>query len=99
MWNKAMSRGRRAFTTLLVLLFTGCAEGEPMVPPDSATAATVDACGGRCTEVELCVQDRESQWGCARICANQLRCWSGCCLPLGDTGYNVCRPTNYCYAE
>ena len=59
-----------------------------------------DQCGGLCTEVELCVADKEGNFGCARICANQLRCWSGCCLALeDDSGYNVCRPTNYCYAE
>jgi hypothetical protein len=89
-----------AFSTLLLLVLTACAEGEPMERVDAGgTTAKVDHCGGACTEVELCVEDKEGKYGCARICANQLRCWSGCCLPLGDTGYNVCRPNNYCFAE
>ena len=70
-----------------------------MVSSDGSPASTQDACGGLCTEVELCVKDNEGRYGCARLCANQLRCWSGCCLPVADTPYNVCRPTNYCYAE
>jgi predicted small lipoprotein YifL len=75
-----------------------CGEDEPL-PLAPAAVVSADQCGGRCTEVELCAQDAQGQYGCARICANQLRCWSGCCLPLGDTGYRVCRPTNYCFAE
>ena len=103
--ERSPTRGRRLVQALLsvfaMLFFASCGEGEMMMtmPPDGGIVAVLDPCGGRCTEVELCVQDKESNPVCARICANQLRCWSGCCLPLGDTGYNVCRPTNYCYAE
>ena len=68
-----------------------------MSSPD-AGPTVADACGGKCTEVELCVPDNDGVYGCARICANQLHCWSGCCLPVGND-YNVCRPTNYCYAD
>ena len=98
------TRGRRLWqawlSVLALLFFASCGEGETMtMAPDAAIAAVLDPCGGRCTEVELCVQDKEMNYGCARICANQLRCWSSCCLPLADTGYNVCRPSNYCYAE
>jgi hypothetical protein len=56
-----------------------------------------DPCGGKCDNVQLCVQDAEGVYGCAMICANQLRCWSGCCLALEGTGYNVCRPSSYCF--
>jgi hypothetical protein len=97
------TRGRPVLQALLsvfaLLFFASCGEGEMSTATDAGHAMVLDHCNGRCTEVELCVQDNESNHVCARICANQLRCWSGCCLPLGDTGYNVCRPTNYCYAE
>jgi hypothetical protein len=102
MTNTAMSSVRRALLTLLLLFASAC-EGESAPSPDAAPARARDACGGLCTEVELCVADKEGKFGCARICANQLRCWSGCCLPLDDSsghpGYNVCRPSNWCYAE
>lgn len=78
------------------LLLAACGEEEPAIAARSNTTK-VDPCDGRCSEVELCAPDTEGQHACARICANQLRCWSGCCLPLGDTGYNVCRPTDYCF--
>ena len=95
------SRLANALSTLLLLLLTSCAEGEPKEEKTDAggSTANIDRCGGACTEVELCVEDKEGKYGCARICANQLRCWSGCCLPLEETGYNVCRPNNYCFTE
>jgi hypothetical protein len=103
MSNTAMSSVRRALVTLVLLVAGACdAEGPPSAP-DAAPARPADVCGGLCTEVELCVADNDGKFGCARICANQLRCWSGCCLPLeastGHAGYNVCRPSNWCYAE
>jgi len=101
--HRLVERWRRLLRGLVsgfaLLFFASCDEGNMVMAPDAGHAAVLDPCGGRCTEVELCVPDKESNFACARICANQLRCWSGCCLPLGDTGYNVCRPTNYCYAE
>jgi hypothetical protein len=104
MSNTVMSSVRRAVLTL-VLLVAGACDGEApaTTTPDAGTARPADLCGGMCTEVELCVADKEGKYGCARICANQLRCWSGCCLPLEDSsgypGYNVCRPSNWCYVE
>jgi hypothetical protein len=86
-----------AFGMLLAVLAACDGDGAESHPP--APVAKIDPCGGVCSEAELCVQDRDGRFACARICANQLRCWSGCCLPLGDSGYNVCRPTNYCFAE
>lgn len=52
-------------------------------------------CGGTCDVAERCVEGV-----CRRICANQLHCWSGCCLPEPRTGdaavYNVCMPEEAC---
>ncbi len=91
----------RALLSVLALLFFASCEGDAtlLTADGGGHTAVLDPCAGKCTEVELCVQDKDGVYGCARICANQLRCWSGCCLAVGDTGYNVCRPTNYCYAE
>jgi hypothetical protein len=88
----------------LAFLVASCGEepADPPPPPMHApevTAPNPDSCGGSCSEVELCVQDAEGKYGCARICANQFHCWSGCCLALGSTGYNVCRPNDYCFAR
>jgi hypothetical protein len=111
MSNTAMSLARRSFfadrlaracATFVLLFLTACDEAETVdapAPDGGGMIAKLDRCAGACAVEELCVEDRDGKYGCARICANQLRCWSGCCLPLGDTGYNVCRPNNYCYAE
>jgi len=70
---------------------------EPFDEPPGPSAER-DPCGGRCDVTELCVEGAPGIHECARLCANQLRCWSGCCLPLGDTGYNVCRPRDLCFS-
>lgn len=86
---------------VISLLVPGsCSDDEALVPePVSGQKAELDPCNGRCTEVELCAPEGEGEVACARICANQLHCWSGCCLPLGDSGYNVCRPTERCFPD
>jgi hypothetical protein len=93
--------GRCVFVMAL-LCFGGCSEDPGMEPsrtdPEPQSMEPPDPCQGRCSEVQLCVQDTEGHYDCAMICANQFHCWSGCCLPVGGTGYNVCRPTNYCFA-
>jgi hypothetical protein len=81
---------------LLAVLLLGCG-GDGTDSPEPAMKAP-DPCGGRCSEVELCTTDGDEPL-CARICANQLRCWTGCCLPLADTEYNVCRPARACFAD
>jgi hypothetical protein len=79
------------------LLLAACADGEGVSPRDAAPEVASDPCGDRCNSAQLCVQDTEGVYACAMICANQLHCWSGCCLSLEATGYNVCRPTSYCF--
>jgi hypothetical protein len=81
----------------LALLALGCDGGDAAEPPPPSAVRAADACLGRCSEVELCVSDQQGQPTCARICANQLRCWSGCCLRVPGTDYNVCRPSNACF--
>jgi hypothetical protein len=89
----------------LALFLAGCGEDQgmnPKPPPLHTTEVTArdpGPCGGTCSEAELCVRDAAGKYGCARICANQFHCWSGCCLALKDTGYNVCRPNEYCFAR
>jgi hypothetical protein len=93
-------RARHGVLALVFAAIAACT-GDALVGDDAPPAAPVnlDPCAGRCNEAELCVADATEQYGCARICANQLHCWSGCCLPLDDTGYNVCRPTGACFPE
>jgi hypothetical protein len=94
-------RHLRALLSVMALLFFASCDGtEPPVTSDGGHVAVLDPCSGKCTEVERCVADKEGLFACARICANQLRCYSSCCLPVDDgSGYNVCRPSNWCYAE
>jgi hypothetical protein len=100
MLKTQMSSVRRVLCSLVLGLLAACGEGDGGPgTPDARRAQVTDPCGGICTEVELCAKDSQGTYGCARICANQLRCWSGCCLPLDDTGYNVCRPTNHCFPD
>jgi hypothetical protein len=82
-----------------VSALTACATDDAEAPPAPSpdAGAATDRCGGKCSNVELCVADEKGDFGCARICANQFHCWSGCCLPAGDTGYNVCRATEICF--
>jgi hypothetical protein len=83
----------------LVMALAACAEAPDdaaPVPPEPIKAE-LDACGGQCTDLQLCVADEAGKPLCANLCANQFHCWSGCCRPEGDTGYNVCRPTNVCF--
>jgi hypothetical protein len=86
-----------AYWTVLASACGG--EGEPEAPAPPPNVERADPCGGKCNETELCTRDRDGKFGCNRICVNQLRCWSGCCLPLEGTNLNVCRPTNYCFPE
>jgi hypothetical protein len=95
-----MSIARRLWRPLclaVVMALTACADGpdEPAVP--AVDAGAPDPCGGTCSNVQLCVKDEEGAPICANICANQFHCWTGCCRPVDDTGYNVCRPTNVCF--
>jgi hypothetical protein len=97
MMDTAIMVGRRVGRIFVALaLLSGCAEDVAIPAPDASPDA-VDQCGNRCTSDQLCVQDAEGQYSCALICYNQLHCWSGCCVPLDGTPYNVCRPTNVCF--
>ena len=87
----------RPLAVLGLLMLCPCT-GE-LADSESDQTSQVDACRGMCSEVELCASDKSGGFGCARFCANQLHCWSGCCLPLERTGYNVCRPTRDCFPE
>ena len=80
------------------MALTSCSDG-PGDPPPPPPMEVLDPCGGRCTNVQLCVMDDKGVPGCAMICANQFHCWSGCCLAAGDTGYNVCRPRTDCFSQ
>src|SRR5262245_22947915 len=100
----AITSPRRVVRTLaavaaLALVLVGCSEESALPPEPDAGADTAppDPCGGRCTSAQLCVQGSEGEYSCAMICFNQLHCWSGCCLPLDGTAYNVCRPSNACF--
>jgi hypothetical protein len=91
----------RVLVAALALLLVGC-DGTDLTPPagdagQSTPVVAKDPCGGKCNTIELCVPDAEGVYGCSQICANQLRCWSGCCLPVEGIGYNVCRPSSYCF--
>jgi hypothetical protein len=93
-----LARPCRWLAAVALLALTACAVDDPEAPaqPPAPDAGT-DRCGGKCSNVELCQADEQGTFGCARICANQFHCWSGCCLPAGDTGYNVCRATEICF--
>jgi hypothetical protein len=88
---------------VLVLSLAACPDAEedaPPAAPDAGASAAPDGgdhCGGRCSTTELCVADDEGVYACALICANQLHCWTGCCLRVEGLGYNVCRPSNACF--
>lgn len=61
-------------------------------------AATVTPVARPCASDELWAKvGPYDSWMCARVCANQFHCWSGCCLPYGDAGANVCRDEALCY--
>jgi|1185.fasta_scaffold1854234_1 hypothetical protein len=92
-------RCRLRFAVLLVaLVAAACSGGETMgIPDGGGVDAVPDPCAGRCSEVELCVQGSEGEYECAMICANQLHCWSGCCVPAEGQPYTVCRPANICF--
>jgi hypothetical protein len=83
---------------LIALVLASCAGdgAEPPLAPPPPDA--LDQCGGACSNVELCAPDSNGVFACARICANQFHCWSGCCLRNGTSGYNVCRATEECFA-
>jgi hypothetical protein len=94
-WRTARSLAAAA---ALALALAGCAEEAPITAADAgADTLPPDPCGGKCDSAQLCVQGSEGEYGCAMICFNQLHCWSGCCVPLDGTPYNVCRPTNVCF--
>jgi hypothetical protein len=65
-----------------------------------------------CSASEILIQDDAGATVCAQICANQLHCWSGCCLPAvvpvadpagGETdagpGLMVCMPESVCFPD
>jgi hypothetical protein len=83
---------------LVAALLVGCGDGDGADFPETAMKAP-DLCGGRCSEIELCTPDQDGEHACAQICANQLRCWSGCCLPVADTKLSVCRSADACFAD
>lgn len=72
---------------LLALALLLSCDGTPPVPQDP--------CQGACDPAQLCVV--EGPPACLNICRNELHCWSGCCLPVGDAGYLVCRPASVCF--
>ena len=51
-----------------------------------------------CCSGSLCVFDVKTPWdkSCADMCSYNSECYSGCCAPLGDSGYSVCSPPQYC---
>jgi hypothetical protein len=91
----------RPLCLAVLMALTACSEGpdDPIVPaPDAGTTlVALDPCGGTCSNVQLCVKGEDGAPICANICANQFHCWTGCCRPLDDSGYNVCRPSNVCF--
>jgi hypothetical protein len=89
----------RALSCALALLVAACnGDADAASPPDAAPNATKsDPCNGRCESNELCLRDEEGVYACALMCANQLHCWSLCCLPVQGTTDNVCRPSSLCY--
>jgi hypothetical protein len=98
MMDTAITVGRRMGRILVALAFlAGCSEEVAIPATSDASPDAVDQCGNRCTSDQLCVADSEGQYSCALICYNQLHCWSGCCVPLDGSPYNVCRPTNVCF--
>jgi hypothetical protein len=88
-------RLRLARAVAVLALLLGC-DGEPETP---FVPKLPDPCAGQCSEVELCARNEDGTHACAPICANQLHCWSGCCVPLEGTAYNICRPSNICYGN
>jgi hypothetical protein len=89
----------RTFSCAVALLLAACdGEGEAS-PPDGAAPLSIqtDLCNGRCESNEVCLPDEGGGHSCALICANQLHCWSGCCLRVQELDTNVCRPSSLCY--
>jgi hypothetical protein len=84
---------------ILVAAFAALLACEPESGAPVLPGPPLDPCGGRCSEIELCAKNDDGSYGCATICANQLHCWSGCCIHLDGTNYNVCRPSNICYGN
>jgi hypothetical protein len=82
----------------LALAAGSCGSPDDEAPP-AAPNVERDPCGNRCSNVELCVKDAAGGYGCALICANQLRCWSNCCVRVDDSDYKVCRPRDVCYPD
>lgn len=81
---------------VLALLLAGC--------PDFAAGPRITPivpCGASCAPDEACAAAPEADGGfeCMHVCANQLHCWSGCCLRTGDAGAATCRPAQACYGD
>ncbi len=83
---------RLALVLLCGLLACGSSTDDP-------SDALAPLCNGiLCDSNEICVaEEGEPASSCHLICANQLHCWSGCCLPSGVRNYNVCKATELCY--
>jgi hypothetical protein len=88
-----------ALSCALALLLAACDGSGELSPPDAAPKSiqSTDACNGRCDSNELCLPTEGGGHACELICANQLHCWSLCCLPVEGIDNNVCRPSNLCY--
>jgi hypothetical protein len=98
MLETLITHGRRLRRFLVAMtLVTACSSGEAIPAPDGGSPDAIDRCGNRCTSDQLCVEAAEGEYTCAQICFNQLHCWSGCCVPLDGSPYNVCRPSTVCF--
>lgn len=79
-----------------------CAGSPAVCTPDPTSTtcrSTEQTCGSQfaqCCPGLACVAWTDVPWHCARPCAHDGECESGCCVASAESGVGVCGPPSFC---